>query len=295
MWDRPRPTVMQAALLVSLAAHGALIGLKLRAPAPPPTRSFEQAPLDVILVNGRSAEKPLSARALAQANLAGGGGADSGRLSSPMPSERPQETGDADEDARRRSDNLVERQQQLLAQVRRDVSLLPPPDPTHEDGSVEATDERETRRQLLTLLAEIERNTNLDNARPRKRYVSADTREAVYALYYDALRRRIEQHGTRHFPQTQGQKLYGELTMHLTVDAAGRVIDAEILQASSTPALDQRALAIVRSAAPFGLFSPEMRRQADQIVVSARFRFTRDDKLESSLGAQAPEPPKNKR
>ena len=279
-----RLNAMHAALLVSLAAHGALLGWQLHAPTAAAKRSFEQAPLDVILVNGRSAEAPASAGAVAQANLAGGGSADSGRLSSPMPADRPQEIGESNESARLRSRQIAERRQQLLAQVRRDMALLPPPDPTHDDGSPDAADTRETRQQLMAILAEIERTTNLDNKRPRKRFVSADTREAVYALYYDALRRRIETQGTRHFPQTQGQKLYGELTMSLTVDAAGRVIEAEILQPSTTPALDQRALAIVRSAAPFGNFTPEMRREADQLIVSARFRFTRDDKLESTLG-----------
>jgi len=282
-----RVNAMHAALLVSLAAHGALLGWQLHAPAAATPRSFAQAPLDVILVNGRSAEAPASAGAVAQANLAGGGSADSGRLSSPMPADRPQEIGESNENARLRSQRAAERQQQLLAQVQRDLSLLPPPDPAHEDGSPDAADTRETRQQLMALLAEIERTTHLDNARPRRRFVSADTREAVYALYYDALRRRIETQGTRHFPQTQGQKLYGELTMNLTVDTAGRVLEAQILQPSKTPALDQRALAIVRSAAPFGNFTPEMRREADQLVVSARFRFTRDDKLESALSAPA--------
>ena len=288
MRDWPRPTALQAALLVSLAAHGALFGLQLRAPAAPQTRSFEQAPLDVILVNARSDEKPLAARALAQANLAGGGSADSGRVSSPLPADRQLEIGDATEDARRRAQASNEQQQQLLAQVRRELALLPPPDPAHEDGSAEAADARETRRQLMALLAEIERSTNQDSSQPRKRYISADTREAVYALYYDALRRRIEQHGTRHFPQAQGHKLYGELTMNLTVDAAGRVVEAEVLKPSGSLALDQRALAIVRSAAPFGDFTRAMRGQADQIVVSARFRFTRDDSLETTLSTVAP-------
>jgi protein TonB len=57
------------------------------------------------------------------------------------------------------------------------------------------------------------------------------------------------------------------------------------VQASSSKLLDQRAVAIVRAASPFGPFSAPMRRQADQIVVTSRFRFTRDDGLETSLSA----------
>ena len=61
------------------------------------------------------------------------------------------------------------------------------------------------------------------------------------------------------------------------------VVDAEIVRPSDQRVLDQRALAIVRAAAPFGSFSPAMRKQADQIVITSRFRFTRDEGLETSL------------
>ena len=105
----------------------------------------------------------------------------------------------------------------------------------------------------------------------------------MYAIYYDALRRRIEARGTRDFPEYRGRKLYGELTMNVTIDNRGRVVDAEIVRRSGDPRLDQRALAIVRAAAPFGNFSPAMRKQADQIVITSRFRFTRDEALETSL------------
>ena len=47
-----------------------------------------------------------------------------------------------------------------------------------------------------------------------------------------------------------------------------------------------RALAIVRAAAPFGPFSKAMRQQADQIWVVSRFRFTRDETLETTITAQ---------
>ena len=98
------------------------------------------------------------------------------------------------------------------------------------------------------------------------------------------MRRRIEERGTRDFPEYKGQKLYGELTMNVTVDAAGRVLDAEIVRPSSSRVLDQRAVAIVQAASPFGPFTSAMRGQADQIVVTSRFRFTREDGLEATVG-----------
>ena len=140
------------------------------------------------------------------------------------------EIGDAADDARRRIDQLQQQQQQLLAQIRREIAALPPPDPQRDAGTPQEREQDERRRQLLQLLAEIEKRINEENARPKKRYISPATREEVYALYYDALRRRIEERGTRNFPEHNGRKLYGELTMNVTVDAAGRVVEAEIVR-----------------------------------------------------------------
>jgi protein TonB len=246
-------------------------------------RILRDMPLEVVLVNARSAEAPTRAQAIAQANLAGGGEAEQGRSTSPLPVAATTELGDAADEARRRIEQLQEEQQQLLAQLRREIAALPPPDPAHEGGDPAEREREERRRQLLRQLAEIEKRVNDDNARPKKRYISPATREAVYALYYDGLRRRIEDRGTRNFPEHQGRKLYGELVMNVTVDAAGRVVDAEIVRPSASRVLDTQAVAIVRAAAPFGPFSAAMRAQADQIVVTSRFRFTRDEGLETSL------------
>jgi len=239
-----------------------------------------------VLVNARSKEAPEQAQAIAQARLAGGGEAKEGRATSPLPPAPAVAIGDAAEDSRRRIDALQEQQQQLLAQIRRELAAMPPPDPQRDTGSEQARDQEERRRQLLTLLAQIEKRINDENARPKKRYISPATREEVYALYYDALRRKIEERGTRNFPEYKGRKLYGELTMNVTVDSLGRVVDTEVVRRSHSKLLDQQAVAIVRAASPFGPFSTPMRRQADQIVVTSRFRFTREDGLETTLSTR---------
>ena len=76
-----------------------------------------------------------------------------------------------------------------------------------------------------------------------------------------------------------------EASPRVAVDAQGRVVEADIVRPSRSRVLDQRALAIVRAASPFGPFTPAMRRQADQIVITSRFRFTREDGLETTLSS----------
>ena len=282
-------STLQWALGVSVAVHAGLLGFHIVDPVGF-DRVFRDSPLEVILVNARSADNPvpLQAQAIAQSSLAGGGDLASGRATSPLPATALAESGNASDEAHQRVDQLQDQQQQLLAQIRREMALLPPPDPRRDRGTPQERDQEERRRQLLKLLAEIEKRINDENARPRKRYISPATPEAVYALYYDKLRRRIEERGTRDFPQHQGKKLYGALTMNIAVDAAGRLVDAEVVRGSGNKLLDRRALAIVQAASPFGGFNTAMRQQADQIVVTSRFRFSRDDGLETTLSTAQP-------
>ena len=276
-------STLHLALLASLVVHAGLLTFRFVDPDNF-NRVFTDTPLEVILVNSKSNEKPENAQAIAQANLGGGGEADKGRATSPLPPSQQIELGDANEESHRQIEKLQETQSLLLTQIRHELALMPTPTPQRDQGSAQDQAQEEKRRQLIQLLAEIEKRIQDENVRPKKRYISPATREEVYALYYDQLRRKVEDRGTRNFPEYQGKKLYGELTMNVTVDQQGRVVETEIVRGSGNRLLDQRATAIVRAASPFGDFSTAMRRKADQLVITSRFRFTREDGLETSLG-----------
>ncbi|WP_022978835.1 TonB family protein [Ideonella sp. B508-1] len=270
------PTLLQSTLLISVALHAVLLTIRFVDPERF-NRVFEDTPLEVILVNARSNEKPVKAQAIAQADLAGGGNQDQGRATSPLPASDLNSLGIDTDEAEQQINQMQAQQQQLLADLRRQIALLPVPDPARPVQTPEEAQREERRRQMLRTLAEIEKRINEENARPRKRYISPATQGQVYAVYYDKLRRKIEDRGTRDFPEYQGQKLYGELIMNITIDARGRIVDAEIVQASKSELLNRRALAIARAAAPFGDFTDAMRKQADQIVITSRFRFSRSE------------------
>jgi protein TonB len=273
-------STLQIALGISVAVHVALLGLRIVDPEGF-NRVFEDTPLEVILVNTRTNERVDKAQAIAQTRLAGGGDAAKGRATSPLPPSALTELGDSPEDAQRKIEAMQEQQMLLLGQVKKMLSALPPPDPKQPTSHPEALAREDKRRQLIKILAEIERRISEENARPRKRYNSPSTREEVYAIYYDGLRRKIEDRGTHNFPEVAGKKLYGELTMVVTVNFDGKVLDAEVAETSGNLALDRRARTIARAAGPFGRFTEAMRRQADQIVVVSRFKFTRDETLET--------------
>jgi len=279
------PTTLQIALGVSVVLHAALLAVRFVDPQRF-DRVFREAPLEVILVNARSNDKPGAAKAIAQASLAGGGALDQGLATSPLPASALAQAGDAAEDAQRQGESPPERPEepdQLLAQTEKSLIAMPPPEPALPTGLTAQSAEEEKTRQLSRLMAEIEKRVSEDSARPKKRYVSPATREEAYAVYYDALRRRIEDKGTTNFPVGAGKKLYGELTMTMTVNFDGSVEQTEIVQSSGNPMLDRRARNIVQGAGPFARFSDAMRRKADQIVVVSHFNFTRDDSLQTRL------------
>ena len=275
-----RVSRLQWALAISIGVHAALLGLRIAAPAQF-DRLFQDTPLEVILVNTRAkSDETTTAQALAQTRLAGGGDAEQGRALSPLPSAALSNDGDQLEpSAAQTLAALRLKQSLLLSQIKASLATLPQTQPTPDNALQQAQEAK--RQQLLKLLAEIEQRIEQDNAKPRKRYISPSTQEVIYAQYYDALRRQIEAHGTRHFPQQDGQKLYGELTMIITVNARGQVLTAEVATSSGQRALDLRAIAIARSAGPFGAFDPEMRKSADQLAMVARFQFSRDGRVQT--------------
>lgn len=276
-------STLQLALGASIAVHGVLLSVRFVDPESF-NRVFQDTPLEVILVNARSNEKSENAKAIAQASLAGGGDAEAGRATSPLPPSELSDSGETQETvAANKLQSLQDQQSVLLSNLKQQIASLPPPTPKELANKSEQSQREEKRQQLAKLLAEIERRINSENSRPKKRYISPSTREEVYAAYYDSLRHTIEDRGTENFPAANGKKLYGDLTMIVTVNFDGHVLGTEVVASSGNPVLDRRAAAIARTAGPFGPFTQAMRKQADQILVVSRFRFTRDDAAKVSV------------
>jgi protein TonB len=263
--------------------HLAVLTLRFAAPETF-NRVFEDTPLEVVLVNARSNERPTEAKALAQVSLAGGGNVTEVRMSSsPLPAAVTTEPGTDIGEMQRKIEALKVQQMRLLTQLKAELADLSRDDSADKSNTPEQQARQERKQQLSRQLAQIERRVEQSQGAPRKRYISPATKETVYALYYDKLRRTIETQGTLNFPQVRGEKLYGKLTMVITVNSQGELLETEVASSSRNPLLDERALAIVRSSGPFEPFGAKMRRQADQIVVVSRFMFSRDDTLSTRM------------
>jgi periplasmic protein TonB len=274
---------------ISVAAH--VLALTVHFVAP---RNFKIEPtdpgLEVILVNAKHDSKPLKAEALAQANLDGGGNADAGRAKSPLPDLRKMESGDSVKASRRRIEELEQMQKNLLTQIRKSpISASPVTEKEKPDPTPTGADLIESSKAIARMAAEITQTIDDQNKRPRKTFITPSTREVGYAEYYKTLQRRVEEIGTLNFPQKNGRKLYGELVVYIPIFQDGTIYmkdgGARVERSSGNPALDEAALTIVRRAAPFGKFPPNMlsHDKDDLWVIITRFKFTREEKMEANL------------
>ena len=279
-------STLSIAVAASVLVHGTLLAVRFVSP-----ESFKFEPtdpgLEVILVNSKHDKKPLKADAIAQANLDGGGNADAGRAKSPLPDMRRSEDGDGLKAMQRRIEEL-ENQQRMLAQLNKKAitkDVIHAKETQPQDGA----DASESAKEILRREAEIAKNIEDYNKRPKKTVISPSTREAGYAMYYDALRQRIERTGTLNFPQKNGKKLYGELVISIPIYQDGTIYEKDggltVDKSSGNPALDEAAKRIVRRSAPFGKFPQNMRSvgKDDVWVLVTNFRFTREGELEAKL------------
>ncbi len=279
---------------VSLLVHGALLAVHFVAP-----KAFKVEPtdpgLEVILVNAKHARAPLKAEALAQANLDGGGNADAGRAKSPLPDMRKMEMGDSVKASKRRIAELEEQQRNLLTQVSKSNPFTAPPvtEKSKPDPLPTGADLLDSSKAIARMAAEISETIDDQNKRPKKTFITPSTREVGYAEYYKTMQRRIEEVGTLNFPQQNGRKLYGELVVYIPVFQDGYIYTkdggARVERSSGNPALDAKALEIVRRAQPFGRFPPKMlsNDKDDLWVIITRFKFTREEKMEANLSGGA--------
>lgn len=282
---------LSIAVGVSVFFHGALLMVRFVAPDAFVLKPSDPG-LEVILVNAKHKKPPIKADALAQANLDGGGLAESGRSRSPLPDMKRVETGESYKAMQRRISEMEQRQVNLLTRDRKSMfNAAPVTEKDKPDPNRTGADLVESSKAIARTAAEIHQRIEDENKRPRKTFISPSTREVGYAMYYKEMQKRIEEIGTLNFPQKNGRKMYGELVVYIPVFQDGSIYQkdggVQIEKSSGNPDLDKAAIAIVRRAAPFGRFPAKMLSsdKDDLWVIITRFNFTREERLETETRA----------
>ena len=268
-------TRLSATMVLSVLLHAMLIlglGFAVEDAAPVmPT-------LDVILSQTRTALTPAQADFLAQANNQGGGEHDkSSRPTAPQAGPLPQPV-----------DGLAPRP--LHAQT---PAPSPPPE-ARVISSINATDPMPSPQvrqhveptplpqgrekidrdiEMARLAAEIQLRSQQYAKRPKRKFVSASTREYAWAQYLRGWVDRVERVGNLNYPdEARRRRIGGLVVISVAVRRDGSVESTQIVQSSHVPMLDNAALRIVKLSEPFAPL-PKTQDDPDVLHVTRTWQF----------------------
>jgi periplasmic protein TonB len=276
--------VLGAAIGLSLALHAGLLSVHFKFPDSLGWKR-SSAPLEVVLVNARTKERPAKADVLAQANLNRGGTVDERRRAkTPLPVTEPRNPGKDLADAQRRQRSLEAEQQELVAQARAAQTRVPAPSPTQ--PGVEEPGAQPSGRDLadlalaaMRLQAQIDRQIEEYQKRPRKKFIGANAAEYRFAQYEEDWRAKVERVGTLNYPAEARGRIYGNLRLTVTIRPDGSVESIELDRSSGLKVLDAAAFKIVRMATPFAAFPPDIKRDTDLLVITRTWFFGQGDQI----------------
>lgn len=265
---------LAATLALALIAHGIVIlGVGFVVDPPAPVRPT----LDVILTQPQDLTPPEQADFLAQTSQTGGG--ESERV------ERPAEPQAA---ALPKPDPGLAPEQQLAQAPPESETPLPPVltsahaaepepfenlEPQPETPQPTGHELFERSLEMARLAAQIEREQALYARQPRRKYVSASTREFEWAAYMRTWVLRVERVGNLNYPdEARRRDLEGSLVMTVAIRRDGSVDTIDLVRSSGQPLLDDAAIRTVRLAEPFAPL-PQTSEKIEVLHITRTWRY----------------------
>ena len=272
--------LLTGAFAISLALHALLLSLQFRMPQASPT---QEKGLEVVLVNARHATAPDKADVLAQANVDGGGTSEQKtRPRSPLPPQPIQRDSNTLIEAKRRTPEPVREQKQLITREKSPAKVATAPKKVEQPTParpVSGLDLLDSAAAAARIEAEIDRNMDELAQRPRKKFIGAKAREYRFAQYVEDWRLKVERVGTLNYPEAARGRVYGSLLLSVTIRADGTVERVGVHRSSGHALLDEAAVRIVKMAAPYAPFPPDIRKDTDLIEITRTWTFTNADQL----------------
>jgi protein TonB len=310
MADAKTVSAFTIAIWLSVLIHGVILSIKFE---PELRKLADKLPsLEVVLVNAKTKTAPDKAELLAQANLDRGGNTDKNKqmkTALPAPKQKTtevklkpnSEARSAAKSAKlkaqeareqKRVDALEKQAQELLTQINGIKRIES--NPTQNAASAEPEmGEQKTKAKALDradliaaslemdrLQAQIDKQQEEYQKRPKKRYIGARTKEYRDAMYVESWRQKVERIGNMNYPEAaKTQKLYGQLRMTVAINADGSLESVVIDQPSNHKLLDDAAKRIVELAAPYAVFPADIKKDTDILYITRTWTFTQEDLL----------------
>ena len=243
-------------------------------------------PLEVALVNAKTAAKPTKADILAQANLDGGGNTDADRRAkTPLPVVPMNNPEQQVAVATQRVVTLEQQTRELMTSLRSApiAAVQQKPVDAAERTELPTADELMQRTlEAMKLEAQIAKDMETYQKRPKRRFVGARAEEYRFARYVEDWRLKIERIGNLNYPEAaRAQKLYGSLVLTVSIRSDGSLENVEVSRTSGQRILDAAAVKIVEMSGPFAAFPPDIKRDTDILHITRTWTFTKADQLES--------------
>jgi len=274
-------------LLLATAVHAVLIlGLSFDPELMQSPRAEQSLQIRVIR-HPREPQKPEKADFLAQVNQQGGGSEETAHM--PTTQLSPPPTHLSEQAARATRRNAAPRrprtERRLVTAIRasRKVASTPPtpPAPMTQRPSAAALIAQRSQ-EIKRITAELGRRTEAYAKRPRRKFISASTREVKYAFYQEAWRKKVERIGTLNYPEEAKRAgVHGTLVLHCAVRADGTVESLAIQRSSGIKVLDDAAVRAVRLSAPFAPFPPDIAAETDILDITRTFKYTTANEVTS--------------
>ena len=135
---------------------------------------------------------------------------------------------------------------------------------------------------MASLSAEISEKLQAYAERPRRKFISARTREHKYAVYMDAWRAKVERIGNLNYPDdARRKKLSGSLLLEVSLKPDGTISEINLRRSSGHKVLDDAAIRIVKLSAPFAEFPKEIAREVDILHVERTWLFLSNNQFAS--------------
>lgn len=137
--------------------------------------------------------------------------------------------------------------------------------------------------EISRLTAEYNRKAESYAKRPRRKNISASTKEYKYSNYLDAWKRKVERIGNINYPdEARRMKLFGNLILSVGLRSDGTIYEIVVIRSSGHKILDDAAIRIVRLAAPYAPFPEEIRKETDILDITRTWQFLSSNRLLSN-------------
>ena len=121
---------------------------------------------------------------------------------------------------------------------------------------------------------EVRRKMIERKKRPKRKFISASTKEYEYAAYMDTWRRKVERVGNLNYPEEAKKlNLTGSLRLDVALNKDGTINQITLRKSSGEKLLDDAAIRIVELAAPFAPLPKNIENNVDILHILRTWQF----------------------